>query len=153
MALRDSLHLTFDAGFRFNARVAAVPIFCNQAIHARISNSPDFRTKRLASRVNRHNHFPDCRKLCKKRGVLATSKSLEFASAERTTAQRSPRRSGVLAEEPFCNASPSSTNLCLELGTILQDVVAVGDKYPWANSSSGGVAVCRDKLLHSLCSA
>jgi hypothetical protein len=35
----------------------------------------------------------------------------------------------------------------------LQDVVAVGNKYPWASPSSGGAAVRRDKLLHSLCSA
>jgi hypothetical protein len=35
----------------------------------------------------------------------------------------------------------------------LQDVVAVGNKYPWANPSSAGAGVRRDKLLHSLCSA
>ena len=55
-----------------------------------------------------------------------------------------------------CCAQPSwlsSIDLCRELGPTSQDVVAVGNKYPWANSSCGGVAVRRDKPLHSLCSA
>jgi len=51
------------------------------------------------------------------------------------------------------NTSPSSADLCPELGTTLQVVVAVGNRYPWANPSSGGTAVRRDKLLHLLCFA
>jgi hypothetical protein len=59
----------------------------------------------------------------------------------------------VHVQDNRSNSSPSSTDLCLELGTNLQDVVAVGNKYPWANPSSAGAAGRRDKLLHSLCSA
>jgi hypothetical protein len=49
-------------------------------------------------------------------------------------------------------AWPSSTHVCPELGTTSHDVVGVGNKYSWANSSSGAVVVRRDRRLHSLCS-
>jgi hypothetical protein len=38
----------------------------------------------------------------------------------------------------------------MELGTASNDVVAAANKYPWANSSFGAVAVRRHRLLHSL---
>jgi hypothetical protein len=66
------------------------------------------------------------------------------------------RLPGAVAEanrRTRCLSQTSSTHVCPELGTTLHDVIGVGNKYPWANSSSGAVVGRRDRRLHSLCSA
>src|SRR6266571_1616887 len=58
-----------------------------------------------------------------------------------------------LSTQVTLNLCASSTYFRPELGTTSHDIVVVGNKYPWAKSTSGTLAVLRGRSLHSLCFA